>query len=332
MIKLLLISILPFLLFCTRDKKIVEPSDNGGKIIFSVSVADKVELWAVQENGQALLKLADGYEPDVSPDHHSIIFTGRDSASVGIDIFKMGINDGGKTCLTRDLDVSASYPRWSPDGSQIAFQAGPSGSMENVWVMNADGSKKVKLTSGNLDLLNWGAEWSSDGTRLSYIKSNRIDSANGSHWSHELWMINGVNQKLMSLESPNSYGKWSSGDEIAVISGGALYLLSGGMAILVSDWYVSDFDWTDNDALVYGRYQDGAANLYHAVGQAAPNKLTCHTANQRIYPLCYCENGSVAYAVDGNQLYLNTFGSDRLVVKLQDSVSIADVCWIPRDE
>ena len=63
------------------------------------------------------------------------------------------------------LDVG---PAWSPDGSKIAFiktsyyQQGSNWGV--IWVMNADGSNKIKLTD-DTEKLNSPA-WSPDGTKI----------------------------------------------------------------------------------------------------------------------------------------------------------------------
>jgi dipeptidyl aminopeptidase/acylaminoacyl peptidase len=62
---------------------------------------------------------------------------------------------------------------WSPDGRRLAFVADRS-----IWVMNADGSKPVRVTGGYrpetsiLDNVGWRSPtWSPDGTRIAYTFS-----------------------------------------------------------------------------------------------------------------------------------------------------------------
>lgn len=52
---------------------------------------------------------------------------------------------------------------WSPDGTQIAYSYDPADGVQDVWVMNADGTAPRQLTSnGN----SWGPDWSSDGAQI----------------------------------------------------------------------------------------------------------------------------------------------------------------------
>ena len=49
-----------------------------------------------------------------------------------------------------------SYPVWSPDGRQLAFQSARDGNLE-IYVMNADGTNPVRLTNDPADDV--GAVW-----------------------------------------------------------------------------------------------------------------------------------------------------------------------------
>jgi Tol biopolymer transport system component/DNA-binding winged helix-turn-helix (wHTH) protein len=65
-------------------------------------------------------------------------------------------------------------PRWSPDGSQIAFTGGPPGKPGQVFLISAGGGDPEQLTSGNES--SWEATWSTDGNSLAYAGLSAIDS------------------------------------------------------------------------------------------------------------------------------------------------------------
>lgn len=93
-------------------------------------------------------------------------------------LWKWSKADGKAMRLTSE-NGSVSSPRWSPDGSRIAyFKADESGL--GLWVMNRDGSDAHKLTNleqSNADLYHsWSTNklsWSPDGKRLAYTAAGK---------------------------------------------------------------------------------------------------------------------------------------------------------------
>ncbi|MDE2658748.1 MAG: hypothetical protein OXI45_00870, partial [Acidobacteriota bacterium] len=70
---------------------------------------------------------------DVSPDGASIVFD-----LLG-HVYKVPVTGGQAECLTQDSGVAVNYhPRWSPDGTTIAFVS-DRGGQSNLWLMDADG-------------------------------------------------------------------------------------------------------------------------------------------------------------------------------------------------
>jgi Tol biopolymer transport system component len=91
-----------------------------------------------------------------------------DVCVVNTDGTGLAILAGGEGCQY--------YPRWSPDGSKIAYMvARPPGDQnpQEVWVMNADGSGKVQLTKDSL--ASRLPDWSPDGKQIvfSYMVRDR---------------------------------------------------------------------------------------------------------------------------------------------------------------
>jgi Tol biopolymer transport system component len=57
------------------------------------------------------------------------------------------------------------HPSWAPDGERIVYDAGSSYPLSNrIWVMNADGSGKTKLTHG------YHPHWSPDGRHIVFVR------------------------------------------------------------------------------------------------------------------------------------------------------------------
>ena len=83
---------------------------------------------------------------DVSPDGQTIAFD-----LLG-DIYTMPVGGGAATNIASGLPWEYQ-PRFSPDGSRIAFTSDRGGG-DNVWIMNTDGSDARQLTEESFRLLN----------------------------------------------------------------------------------------------------------------------------------------------------------------------------------
>ena len=143
-----------FAVTCTT---IVPPPD---QIVFSRAGSG---LWVVDDDGGNETQLTtDGNDefPDVSPDGSKIVFAGGSES----DIFTADIDGSNRNQLTDASTAGGESfdPEFSPDGSRIVFFSDRGGAFQ-IWVMDADGSNPVVLTtSGN----NAFPSWSPDGTRI----------------------------------------------------------------------------------------------------------------------------------------------------------------------
>lgn len=113
---------------------------------------------------------------DVSPDGQRIVFD-----LLG-DIYVMSINGGEATLLTGGAAYDVQ-PRFSPDGTRIAFTSDRDG-LDNLWIMNTDGSGLKQVTREKERQVN-NPVWTPDGQYLVGRKHYRNTRSLG---AGEMWL------------------------------------------------------------------------------------------------------------------------------------------------
>ena len=113
---------------------------------------------------------------DVSPDGKTIAFD-----LLG-DIYVLPMAGGEARSINSGLAWSIQ-PRFSPDGSEIAFISDAGGG-DNIWIMNRDGSDAHPLTQEDFRLLN-NPYWSPDGA---YIAARKHFTTQRSLGTGEIWL------------------------------------------------------------------------------------------------------------------------------------------------
>lgn len=142
------------------------------------------------------------YFPQWSPKGDKILYVSLSGERSGPDypynLWIMNPDGSGQTQLTRDIDLTAGIPRWSPDGSWIVFtgiryyeEPQP---LSDLWLIDRTGSELKHLTSNFTSASNeWRATWSPDGTQLVYVTdSSKV-------WT--LALTTGVQTELSSATS-----------------------------------------------------------------------------------------------------------------------------------
>jgi TolB protein len=140
-------------------------------------------------------------EPQFSPDGNAVLFS-RFRAPCSSAILRVNADGTGIQRLTK-WSLNASDPDWSPDGQRITFDSGDCfrrGSKSDIYVMNADGSDRERLTDHPRrhkgDPVNGSNNpvWSPDGTTLMYTRflpDNSVIKSIRPDGSHNRKVLNG---------------------------------------------------------------------------------------------------------------------------------------------
>ena len=149
---------------------------------------------------------------DVSPDGRTLAF------SLLGDIYTMPISGGTPTRLAEGLAWEVQ-PRFSPDGSRIAFTSDRAGG-DNIWVMNADGSDKRQVTKESFRLLNQPS-WSPDGR---FIAAKKHFTTARSAGTGEIWMYHvSGGGGVQVVKRPNENFQKEIGEPTFSPDGNAIY-------------------------------------------------------------------------------------------------------------
>ncbi len=122
----------------------------------------------------------------LSPKGERVLFGGRG------DIFSAPVEKGATRNLTHSSTAHDKFPRWSPDGSRVAFISDRSGE-EEIWTASQDGmSEPQQLTNGGT-AMRYAPEWSGDGKRIAFSDKDG-----------KVYILTLADKKLLQIaDSPN---------------------------------------------------------------------------------------------------------------------------------
>jgi|GEM_PF-2306254 len=125
--------------------------------------------------------------------------------------------------LTDDPEFPIAGAQWSPDGSKIAFRSYAPGIdvpydfTQAIYVMNADGSGKRRLTNppvGFRMIGDGGIVWSPDGTKIAF--SRHIPPEFAGHFVVFIIDLETKTEKLVSDAARSVFGWFPEGDKLLV--------------------------------------------------------------------------------------------------------------------
>jgi TolB protein len=138
---------------------------DGAAVVFESDAQSFRDLYRVARGGGAPVRLTDqpngSFEPDVSRSGQIAFGTSRDGNA---EVYVMQADGSQPVRRTEDPGDDVK-PRWSPDGSALAWIAHRKGTAR-VWVSGADGARPLRSQSTGNDL---DYAWSADGRRLAVV-------------------------------------------------------------------------------------------------------------------------------------------------------------------
>lgn len=178
---------------------------DGDRIAYSREISrlgpNKISIYAVNLKEQTSKPLIPRFGrthaiPNVSPTDPLVTFTqkrlmGWDAAVFNWNTGKRAwLDEGGKSCRAR----------FSPDGKVLAYVSSKADGKGDIWLMNADGSGKRRLTERN-ETYDYFPSWSPDGRFLVFNSSIQHDH-NG-NW--QLWIVEvSTGQTQLLLDTPGN--------------------------------------------------------------------------------------------------------------------------------
>lgn len=142
-------------------------SPDGATIAFSSRRDGNWEIYSVRPDGTDLTRLTrdDAFDsaPAWSPDGSGTIAFSSNRGGVDSHLYLMARDGSDVRRLTFGDDEAV--PDWSPDGRLIAY-AGFSRGNADIWVIEADGSNRRRLTRGGT--FEYTPRWSPDGRWIAF--------------------------------------------------------------------------------------------------------------------------------------------------------------------
>jgi Tol biopolymer transport system component len=139
--------------------------------------------------------------PNWSPDGKTIAFTANKLLGWGVYIMQKD----GSNIVALDTEGGSCRPKWSKDGTMIAYVSQKADKKGDIWIMGRGGSGKKRLTTDS-DNFDYYPSWSSDGNWIVYANTSHKEKGN---W--EIRIINvasGESRQITNHPAQDVFPDW----------------------------------------------------------------------------------------------------------------------------
>lgn len=245
-----------------------------------------------------------------------IAVDGRVVIDLAGDIWVVPPGGGKAVAVTANL-ASAQRPRWSPDGSQIAYQAIAAG-VTGLFVYDVETRRSSKISRGTS--FDMRPAWHPSGERIVY-------SSDATGAGFDLWEVDlqsGLHWRLSAHEGDEIDAAWSSdGRDLVYVhrddDQSALILRRHGRSeetLLTTTDDISGPSWRPDGSLITFIVKDGAGTRMEMVILSQPRLLRTYAKGEAFGqgPVSWLDRHRMVYTADGSirQRLFNSWTSSPL--------------------
>jgi Tol biopolymer transport system component len=243
-------------------------------------------------------------DPVLSPDGRLLAYTEGINGAMKVTVRQL--SGGDPIVVAEGVEGNQRWPRWSPDGSRIAFQTG-----NVIYTVPALGGRAEALVEGTTPAPAAGFDWSPDGTRLAYALDGAlyVRPADGSSppvaivqdgqahsvaWSPDGSRIAYVSGNPDFVFSESLLGNVAPSRLMVVqASGGAPAALTDGRTLALSPV------WLDARTLLFVRGSGGIRDIYRLRlrGNRASGSAVRVTTGLNPHGMVLTRDGTLVYSV-----------------------------------
>ncbi|MDE0503482.1 MAG: hypothetical protein OXI86_05320 [Candidatus Poribacteria bacterium] len=181
-------------------------SPDGGRIAFiSNRNGGNYQIYVMDSNGINPRRLTQGprdWFPAWSPDGQTIAFESGGDEEWSSKIHVVSPDGTNLQRLEAGVPSIDRHPTWSPDSQRIAFVSWRGGEGPEIYVMNANGKNRKRLTHNSEN--ERGPSWSPDGSRIAFWTSKNEDTIIA------VMDADGANRKELFNEVWDGFAVWNT--------------------------------------------------------------------------------------------------------------------------